>query len=161
MPQVFVFVAADPQAKQNLTSSIESPIDNDQTVFDSFAEAHRQQLETIREGVGGFYAWGAVPGPRNRPTWEAMEWGDYVLSAYGNAYRHAAQVVAKYDNLRFAERVWGTDHKGRTWRYMYFLTEPVQIDRRVPEVSDYLNAGYRGFTKIHPKKVDAILNEFG
>src|SRR5215210_7761274 len=44
---------------------------------------------------------------------------------------------------------------------MYFLTEPVQVNRRVPEVADYLNAGYRGFTKIHPKKVDAILNEFG
>jgi hypothetical protein len=61
---------------------IESPIDDDQTVFESFSEAHRQQLETIRKDAGGFfYAWGAVPGPRNIPTWEAMERGDYVLSA--------------------------------------------------------------------------------
>lgn len=161
MPQVFVFVAADPQAQQNLTRSIESPIDNDQTVFECFSEAHRQHLETIREDVGGFYAWGAVPGPRNIPTCDAMKRGDYVLSTYGNAYHHAAQVLATYDNGQFAERVWGTDHEGRTWQYMYFLTEPVQVYRGVPEVADYLNAGYRGFTKIHPTKVDAILDEFG
>ncbi len=51
--------------------------------------------------------------------------------------------------------------EGQTWQYMYFLTEPVRVDRRVSEVADYLNAGYRGFTRIHPEKVDAIFNEFG
>jgi hypothetical protein len=78
-----------------------------------------------------------------------MKPGDYALSSYGNAYHHAARVLGRYDNRRFAERVWGTDHEGRTWRYMYFLTEPVVVDRRVPEVGNYLNAAYRGFTKIH------------
>jgi hypothetical protein len=57
--------------------------------------------------------------------------------------------------------VWGTKGEGATWQYVYFLTKPVEVDRSVPEVAEYLNAGYRDFTKIHPNKVDTILNEFG
>jgi len=158
MPQLFVFVAGTPEAQRHVAGTIENPIDK-AVVFNSFPPAYREELESIREGGNGFYAWGAVPGEMNTPRWEAMESGDYVLSSYGNAYHYAARVLAKYDNWRFAERVWGTDREGRTWRYMYFLTEPVQVNRGVPEVAEYLNTGYRGFTKIHPK-VDAILNEF-
>lgn len=44
---------------------------------------------------------------------------------------------------------------------MYFLTETVEVDRRIPEVADYLNAGYRGFARINDDKVDTVLNEFG
>lgn len=160
MPQIFVFVAGNPEAQRHVADTLESPI-RDAVVFNSFPPAYREELESIREEGYGFYAWGAVPGEMNTPRWKAMESGDYALSSYGNAYHHAARVFAKYDNRQFAERVWGTDHEGRTWRYMYFLTKPVKVNRRVPEVSNYLNAGYRGFTKIHPKKVDAILNEFG
>ena len=160
MPQIFVFTAGNREAQRHVADTIENQID-EEIVFNNFPPAHREDLESIQEQGNGFYAWGAVPGEMNIPRWEAMEGGDYALSSYGNAYHHAARVLAKYDNPRFAERVWGTDHEGRTWRYMYFLTRPVQVDRRVPEVADYLNAGYRGFTKIHPKKVDIILNEFG
>lgn len=160
MAQIFVFVAGNPAAQRHVADTIENPID-EETVFNSFPPAYRAELESIQEEGNGFYAWGAVPGEMNTPRWEAMERGDYALSAYGNAYHHAAQVLAKYDNQRFAERVWGTDHEGRMWRYMYFLTKPVKVDRGVPEAADYLNAGYRGFTRIHPRKVNAILNEFG
>jgi hypothetical protein len=160
MPQIFVFTAGNPEAQRHVADTIERPI-YEETVLNSFPPAYRQELESIQEEGNGFYAWGAVPGEMNIARWEAMEGGDYALSSYGNAYRHAARVLAKYDNARFAERVWGTDHEGQTWQYMYFLSEPVRVDRRVPEVADYLNAGYRGFTKIHPEKVDAILDEFG
>ncbi len=42
-----------------------------------------------------------------------MKRGDYVLSAYSNAYHHAAKVLAKYDNRLFAEKVWGLTAKVR------------------------------------------------
>src|SRR5215204_3189839 len=51
--------------------------------------------------------------------------------------------------------------KGKTWQYTYFLSDPVDVDRRVPEVADYLNRAYLGFTRISPEKVDAILDDFG
>src|SRR5687768_11379729 len=71
MPQMFVFTAGTPEARQHLADSIESPIDDPQAkVFDNFDEAYHVELERIRdEAGGGFYAWGAVWGVRNLPTW--------------------------------------------------------------------------------------------
>ncbi len=84
MTQIFVFTAGNPEARQHLVNSIENPID-EETVFGSFASAHREELERIREVGNGFYAWGAVPGKGNLRNWEAMERDDYVLCVYGNA----------------------------------------------------------------------------
>ena len=140
--------------------SIENSID-EETVFGSFASAHREELERFREEGNGFYAWGAVPGVRNIPNWEVMQRSDYVLCVYANTYHYVAQVLAKYENERFARRVWGEDADGKTWKYMYFLTEPLEVHRHVSELADYLNAEYRGFTRISDTKVDEILNDFG
>jgi hypothetical protein len=41
--------------------------------------------------------------------------------------------LATYNNERFARRVWGEDEEGETWEYMYFLTVPLKIERRVSE----------------------------
>ena len=138
-PRIFVFTARKPKAQRNLVISIENPID-EQLVFDSFGSAHRDDLERIQEEGGGFYAWGAVPGVRNIPNWMAMEWGDYVLCMYGNTYHYVARVLAKYNNERFARRVWGEDEEGETWEYMYFLTEPLEVNRLLYEFDGYLNA---------------------
>jgi putative restriction endonuclease len=160
MPQIFVFTAGNQEAQRHLARSVENSID-DEEVFQSFASAYREDLERIRGEGNGFYAWGAVPGQGNQRNWDYMNPGDYVLCVYGNAYQHAAQVLGKYDNRRFAERVWGTNAEGKTWQYTYFLSEPVDVDRRVPEVADYLNRAYLGFARISPEKVDAILDDFG
>ena len=75
MPQIFVFTAGNPEARQHLLDSIQNPIEYE-TVFDGFAEPHHDELERIHEEGNGFYAWGALPGPGNRRTWEAMERDD-------------------------------------------------------------------------------------
>jgi hypothetical protein len=160
MSQIFIFTASNSEARQHLVDSIENPID-EETVFGSFASAHREELERIREEGNGFYAWGAVPGEGNLRNWEAMERDDNVLCVYGNTYHYAARVLDKYDNQRFAQEVWGTNHEGKTWQYMYFLTEPVEIAGSVPALGEYLNQAYLGFTRISDGKVDEILNDFG
>lgn len=159
-PRIFVFTARKPKAQRNLVISIKNPID-EEPVFDSFGSAHRDDLERIQEEGGGFYAWGAVPGVRNIPNWKAMERGDYVLCMYGNTYHYVARVLAKYNNERFARRVWGEDEGGETWEYMYFLTEPLEVERHVSEFEGYLNAVYRGFTRISDDRLDAILDDYG
>jgi len=68
MPKIFVFTAGKPEAQQHLVDSIENRIDEEK-VFGSFAPTYREQLEVIRKEGNGFYAWGAVPGERNIPTW--------------------------------------------------------------------------------------------
>jgi hypothetical protein len=118
-------------------------------------------LEQIQKRGNGFYAWGAVSGPKNIENWRDMSTGDYVLCVQDNAYRYAAQVLDKYDRPRFAESVWGTRDSIHTWQYMYFLTEPVEVNGSVPNAARYLNAGYRGFVQINDRKVAAIISEFG
>jgi hypothetical protein len=93
MPKIFVFTAGDRSARQHLADSIENPIP-DETVCANFAEVHHVELERVREEGGGFYAWGALPGPGNRRTWEAMDRGDRVLCVYDNTYHYSAQVLA-------------------------------------------------------------------
>jgi hypothetical protein len=55
MPKIFIFTAGRPEAQQHLVDSIENPID-EETVFGSFASAHREELERTREEGNGFYA---------------------------------------------------------------------------------------------------------
>ncbi len=160
MPKIFIFTAGNPEAQQHLVDSIENPID-EETVFGSFASVHREELERIREEGNGFYAWGAVPGLRNIPNWEVMERGDYILCVYSNTYHYVARVLAKYNNERFARRVWGEDEDRQTWEYMYFLTEPLEVHRHVSEFEGYLNATYRGFTRISYEQLGAILDDYG
>ena len=145
MPQIFVFAIGkrDEQAQRNLVNSIENSID-EQIVFGSFDSAQRDELEHVRKEGNGFYAWGAVPGERNIPTWHAMRPGDYVLCVSDNVYHYAARVIAKYDRPQFAKRVWGTKDGGETWQYMYFLTEPDEVNGHVLETAGYLRRGYFG-----------------
>jgi hypothetical protein len=106
MPKIFVFTVGDRAARRHLADSIEHPIP-DETVFANFAEAHHEELERVREEGGGFYAWGALPGPGNPRTWKAMHRDDRVLCVYDNTYHYAARVLAKHDNPDLARTVWG------------------------------------------------------
>lgn len=159
MSRIFVFTARKPKAKRNLEISIKGSID-EESVLDSFGSAHRADLEGIQEEGNGFHAWGAVPGPRNIPNWKSMERGDYVLCMYEKTYHYVARVLATYHNERFARRVWGEDDDGETWEYMYFLTEPLEIDGPVSEFEGYLNGVYRGFTKITDEQLGAIRKKY-
>jgi predicted restriction endonuclease len=160
MNQIFVFTAGNPEARQHLADSIQKPIDRD-AVFDNFDESHHDELERIREEGRGFYAWGAVPGDKNAPTWEAMERGDYVLCVYDSTYHYVTRVHAKYDNPELAEAVWGTNDKGQTWRYMYFLTQPIEIDQPLHKFEGYLHRRHQGFTRISEERLDEIEEDFG
>jgi hypothetical protein len=89
-----------------------------------------------------------------------MQRGDYVLCVYDNTYHYVARALAKYENEMFARRVWGEDENGKTWKYMYFLTKPLKVSRHVSELADYLNAEYRGFTRISDVKLDEIAEAY-
>jgi 5-methylcytosine-specific restriction endonuclease McrA len=162
MPQIFVFTAGNPEARKHLADSIQSPIDDPRAkVFGNFDELHHKELARIKEEGRGFYAWGAVPGTRNIPTWEQMERGDFVLCVYDATYRYVARVLAKYDNPKRAESIWGTNDERQTWRYMYFLSEPIEIYQPLYEFEGHLNSSYRGFTRISDPRLDEIEEDYG
>jgi len=160
MPQIFVFTAGNPEARQHLVDSIQNPID-DAVVFGNFDEPHHEELQRIKDEAGGFYAWGAVWVIRNLPTWEQMERGDFVLCVYDGVYHYVSRLLAKYDNPECAEAIWGTNDEGQTWRYMYFLTEPIKNYRPVYEYEDYLHSRYQGFTRIADARLDEIEEDYG
>src|SRR5215216_2564896 len=160
MRQIFVFTAGNPEARQHLADSIQNPVD-DAVVFGNFDESHHEELERIRDEASGFYAWGAVPGVRNIPTWEQMERDDFVLCVYDGIYHYVARLLAKYDNPECAEAIWGTNDEGQTWRYMYFLTEPIEIYQPLYEYEGYLNSRYQGFTRIADARLDEIEKDYG
>jgi hypothetical protein len=160
MRQIFVFTAGNPEARQHLVDSIHNPID-DEKVFDNFDESHHEELKRIRDEARRFYAWSAVRGIRNVPTWEQMERDDFVLCVYDGIYRYVARLLAKYDNPECAEAFWGTNEKGRTWRYMYFLTKPIKIYQPVYEYEGYLHSTYRGFTRIADTRLEEIEKDYG
>ena len=162
MPQIFVFAIGkhDEHAQRNLSNSVENSID-EQLVIGSFPSAQQDVLERIRGEGNGFYAWGAVPGPMNQRHWMLMKPGDYVLCVSDNVYHYAARVIAKYNRQQFAKRVWGTRDDGKTWQYMYFLTEPDEVDGHVFDTGRYLRKGYFGFIKISDANIDKILSDFG
>jgi hypothetical protein len=57
-------------------------------VFDGFekmSEDLRNELNSIKNTAGGFYAWGAEPRGHAGYKWRKMARGDYVLAYYGLA----------------------------------------------------------------------------
>jgi len=161
MTQIFVFTAGNPEARRHLENSIERPV-RPETVFDTFPEPLHEELEKVRVQDNGFYAWGAIPGSRNRPNWQSMEAEDFVLCVYDATYQYVFRLLAKYDNERFAETVWARDEQGWTWQLMYFLTEPVGVGRRLSDFRDYLEPErYWGFTRVEDERTDNIASSYG
>jgi len=72
-----------------------------------------------------------------------------------------ARLLAKYDNPECAEAIWGTNEEGQTWRYMYFLTEPIKIYQPVYEYEGYLHSRYQGFTRIPDARLEEIEGDYG
>ena len=160
MAQMFVFTAGNREARRHLRQSIEQSI-NEDIVLNSFDETERRDLLRVRDEGGGFYAWGATPGPENKRIWEAMAAGDYVLCVYDGTYQFASRVLYKSNNPELARRIWGESEDGRAWQYMYYLTSPEKVNRPVSELAGYLNRAYRGFTKISDDRVAAIVEAYG
>ncbi|MVW78088.1 hypothetical protein GOQ28_04030 [Bordetella sp. 02P26C-1] len=92
-----------------------------------------------------------------------MQAGDLVLTVYDNQYQFLSSVVGKFISPELASRIWRHDDEGNTWEQMYLLSKPHAIEAGVMSepVVNYLNRGYRGFTRISDDKVKGILGAYG
>lgn len=162
MRQIFVFTAGDKDARKHLKDSITSPASF--TLLDDLhLDPGAEYFKALMPGQTGFYAWGAVKGTRNFPTWKSMQAGDLVLTVFGNRYHYFSSVIAKVHSRELATRIWGLDKKGDTWEYMYFLSQPQLISAKVNDApfNELLNNGYRGFCRIFPEKTQKIVEKYG
>lgn len=162
MHQIFVFTAGNLAAREHLNDSIKSSVSS--TLLDKHLPVEQASyLKSLLAEPSGVFAWGAVPGPRNKPTWDSMQVGDIALTVYENRYRYVSTVIAKLHQRALAEEIWGKDDEGQTWEYMYLLSQPQEIDVPVlaSPVKDLLNAAYRGFVRISDAKISAIVDQYG
>jgi hypothetical protein len=96
-----------------------------------------------------------------------MNRGDYVLGYYGKTYHYLSRVLDTFHNPTLATNIWGTnENTGQTWEYVYFLTEPVKIDRPVSWVADLLGLDetslmYQGFNRMAGANREAVLSTHG
>jgi hypothetical protein len=131
----------------------------------NFLTPHEIEILRITYHGGPFAVWGAVPGPGNLRTWDAMETGDYVLIYRSGKIIFAAEVALKTRNSKMAEYLWGKEDNGNTWEYMYFLVNPQETDVTMAKLNPYL--GYsenffpRGFSAIEKAKSDDLLGQYG
>lgn len=118
-------------------------------------------------GREGARIWGVTPGEnfRNRTKWELIEPGDTVFfCGMGHVFAYAF-VKHKLHSRPLAEDLWGTENDGRTWEYIYFVTEPLTHSisySRLAHVLDY-SPDYvvMGFSVLAPDKSATVLREFG
>ncbi|CRM12936.1 HNH endonuclease [Pseudomonas sp. 58 R 12] len=162
MNKLFVFTAGMTIARAHISDSISSPVSFIKLDAALPPDEAAYVKSLLPEG-DGFFAWGAVPGEKNIPTWEEMSEGDIVLTAYDNHYQYVSSVLFKLHNRALAESIWGLDSEGKTWEYMYILSEPKPVHMHVASepVINYLHNGYRGFTQIKSDRLDRIDDDYG
>lgn len=71
-------------------------------------------------------AWGFVPNAKVK-EWTKLKEGDLVLFYANRGFFYLATVFTKIHNKNIAESLWGTDEKGRTWEYMFFIKDGKSI----------------------------------
>ena len=161
MKNLFVITASSPEARQHVVRTIEKPIRVDK-VERHFAGSELSEVKNL--GLKhGYYAWGAMPGPRNVPTWDKMQIGDHILVYQNGSYTYYTRVIFKAHNREFALDNWGPDEDGKTWEYMYLLERPLTLTTPVEAsvLAEYLHASYRGFTQISPERISRIMSDYG
>jgi hypothetical protein len=123
-----------------------------------------EELKKIFHGRN-FAVWGAVPGSGNIRTWESMEEGDYVMIYRKGKIILAAEVAMKVHNPALAKTYWRTDQNGKTWEYIYFLINEVEVNVSQKELNKYLeyagNYNPQGFMSIKQDKVNRLLSLYG
>lgn len=160
MNNLFIITASNPDAQLHIRDTIDSPVPVEK------AEKHftGEELKQIRriDTNHKYYAWGAVPGERNIPTWEKMQVGDHILIYQNKAYTYYTRILFKARNKAFALDNWGKDGDGNTWEYMYLLEKPIKFASPVSAslLAEYLPASYMGFTQITNDRIAKIVSNY-
>jgi hypothetical protein len=155
--QIFVFVASKPQAQDNLRRSVDHPI-SPGLIAEHLGEEDVRQLGV---DAAATYAWGAVPGQSNTPTWERMRSGDYVLAVVEGRYARVARVIGRIRSAALARAVWPSELTADTWELVYFLSLPQTVDIPVSQLENVLRSQYFGFTRIGDDSLANIRERYG
>ncbi|BCZ46983.1 hypothetical protein psyc5s11_30500 [Clostridium gelidum] len=98
------------------------------------------------------YIWGVTPGEKqvNVNKWNKIKQGDVTLFSADKKIFASAVTTYKVHNKQLAGYLWGTNNKGQTWEYIYFIDELARID-----------ISYEEFNKVVGYKSKNIIQGFG
>ncbi|NOR56494.1 MAG: HNH endonuclease [Sulfurovum sp.] len=108
---------------------------------------------------GNVLIWGVTP--TNKSKWNKIDDGKSVSLFYKNkVFFSQALITKKIHNKKLALDLWGTDDKGNTWEYIYFLDEilPLALDiKTFNKVVGYAdNFVLQGFNVLDGEKADSL-----
>ncbi|MEU3514616.1 hypothetical protein ABZ770_04890 [Streptomyces sp. NPDC006654] len=134
-------------------------------VFDDHADvldtATIDQLKQLFPD-GQAQMWGVVPGKKNVNVSRIskMRPGDWVFFSGDKRIYFGGTIALMWRNKQLATRLWGTDHAGSTWEYMYALSGTRGFDIPVEEIRTLLgwnpNRNIMGITVLSDEESDAL-----
>jgi len=112
-----------------------------------------------------YSVWGSIPGSGNIRTWQSMEPGDYVMIYRKGRIILVAEIAMKTHNPDLAKYFWGINQDDKTWEYIYFLFNEVEVNVDQKELNKYLkyvpNYSPQGFMAVKQDKADKLLFSYG
>ena len=111
--------------------------------------------------------WGVTPGQKgqNEKKFNCAVEGDVVLFAKQGHLINSAVVALKFHSAKLARALWGEDHRGLTWEFIYFLDEVKPIKITYGEFNAVVgyqpNFIVRGFSVLDEEKSERVLEHFG
>ncbi|MER6280278.1 hypothetical protein ABT202_28955 [Streptomyces sp900105245] len=134
-------------------------------VFDDHADlldaATIDQLKQLFPD-GSAQMWGVVPGKKNvnLSRINKMRPGDWVFFSGDKRIYFGGTIALMWRNKELATRLWGTDHAGSTWEYMYALSGTRGFDVPVEEIRTLLgwnpNRHIMGISVLSEEESDTI-----
>lgn len=142
-------------------------IKNKRTIEEVSQFLDRNQVEQLKKYLHNraYAAWGAVPGDSNIRNWDIMEPGDYVMIYRKGKIILGAEVAMKVRNSSLAKYFWNEDKDGKTWEYIYFLINEVEVNVSISDLNRYF--GYsgkyspQGFMAVKQETANKVLSLYG
>jgi hypothetical protein len=161
-PEVFVFAAANREARQNRAATIDQPV----PVREIRAHAIRAGDGLSKRRLREVRCWGSLPSAGNLGSWSRMDPGHWGLLYSGDGrFPSLLRVASKTRHKGLARHLWGQHAGGDTWELMFFFDRIRQVDLDIDEVRAAFVYGDewwpRGLQYPGPEQQAMLLEKFG
>lgn len=158
--RLFYFTASNTDAQEHLDKTIRNSVN----LLD-YKDIITDEIINSLDNPESAHMWGATPGTNNISNWNKLKKGDRFL-IYGSEKKFViyGKAVAKTQNKELAEKLWGTDSKGDTWEYIFFVDIISEVDIGIKKFNNFIeyssNFTPQGFSFIDNSKLEKIYEKY-
>jgi hypothetical protein len=156
MTQLVLQPCASKASKEHFFDTIATPVS-----WDSLSEYLGPDVSEFVPGED-LQLWGITPG-NSQAQYDKLSVGDVVVFTANRQAFYMAKVSHVFENEGLASSLWGRDEKGRTWQYMYALSEGRYIDFSTEALNIALgykaNNNIQGFLVLDSAKSSGAIAE--